>query len=1321
MKAGRWLLWFALALLWIACSSAAGSDDPILKTFRQPPKEYGPVPIWWWSGEEIKKERLAWQLEHMAAGHVYNAIILNLYPAGDRPSYFSPKWWELMDFTLEQAEKLGIGIWFYDGLGFARSDVHRQLMAANPSFRAETLERAEADVSGGESVELSLAPGARFVAAAASPVRDDSTLGQGVDLSDRVKGGMLRWTAPDGRWRAMVFYARPADYDFSNPRAAAKLIDAVHGEYERRYRRYLGNVIPGSFQDELPAMPRWSSGLFGEFRKRKGYDLIPHLPALFHDCGPGTAKFRFDYRDVIAGMLEDAFFKPCFEWHRKFGMICGMDQMIRNADPVRAQSYYIDYFRTMRWFDAPGQDQHGDAKAHSSIAHLYGRPRVWQEGFYNSGWGQTLEELAGLVNAWYVRGANLYDPHAWYYSTAGSWWEWAPPCTSFRQPYWRHYKYFADYVARMSYILSQGSHVCDIAVLYPSTTIQGEMAIDGRVSEAAQASRDCFWAAVRALDQDRRDYDWMDEASLQRAVCRKGKLEVSGETYGVLILPNVSLIRTASVEKLKEFCASGGRLVIIGNAPSGSPEKGRADAGVRQAFNFLCESPSVRVIPDAGALPRVLEPLARDFSPEIGCMHRRIRGREFYFIVPDDLSPRTVRFGARGRPEIWDPYTGAACEVADYSISDAGTEVLLDFDESPAYFVVIDPTDTSPRAVRDGGDALSEVLQIPLSDEWGFRLEPTMDDRWGDFRLPASDGFIPIEVREFRFAEEAGTNGLAAGWHGAGFDDAEWGRVLYTYAPYWMTAGPFQTSGPEEFGKPLDPEIGAGDWRPVVYSRQFGIEKDPIHRRTLGPKLRVPPEFVDFGSAPPWSVRYLSTYAYSPDARGATLEVGCPFAKRVWLNDEIVLDQPGGAPIENSAAVTLKRGWNRILIKLAQSGSGNMRVSFALSEPGEGHLPEAQWLWDGDAGREIVYFRKVLDLADGPRDAHVYITCDNGYELYVNGKLIGDELGYDTIFWQEAERYSLPLHKGRNVIAVKGTNLGGPAGLLIWGMIEMPSGKKLSIRTDESWLISTREIPDWQGMDAGGEWIHPTAFGTADSSHWGVIRRGPEPGERADGPRMPIRDMPGILYDPEPARTTAAWYRFRLPPGTEVIRPSAGVPCEVYVNGKRQVLERDGTVRLGSPALSGGVCAIRAAQKPGFRAGAVFKQPIQFECGPGKITLGSWHEKGLPHYSGIGIYSRTFELPAEYAGRSVTLDLGAVRGTAEVLVNGRPAGVRIWTPYRFDISDLVRAGRNELEITVTNTLGPHYKVGPPTPYVYAGQEVSGILGPVAITVAGAGR
>ena len=40
----------------------------------------------------------------------------------------------------------------------------------------------------------------------------------------------------------------------------------------------------------------------------------------------------------------------------------------------------------------------------------------------------------------------------------------------------------------------------------------------------------------------------------------------------------------------------------------------------------------------------------------------------------------------------------------------------------------------------------------------------------------------------------------------------------------------------------------------------------------------------------------------------------------------------------------------------------------------------------------------------------------------------------------------------------------------------------------------------------------------------------------------------------------------------------------------------------------------------------------------------------------------------------------------EVLVNGQSAGVRLWTPYNMEITDLLKPGENTLEMRVANTL-----------------------------------
>ncbi len=390
--------------------------DALTELFRNPPKIFSPVPIWWWSGEPLNKERLRWQMERLAEAGVFNVLVLNLAPNGplfgsapDDPPFLSDAWWDCFLFVLQQAEQLGMLVWFYDQLGFSGARLQDQLLFAHPEFRGAAVRWIAVSVRKGESITFTPPPGVVPLALHAMPV-EGSQDGVGAKcLAVFYEGTVLpfQWKAPaTNDWQLLFFYAVPSKFDYLNPKACQALFDRVHNEFERRAGKYLGKVLVGSFQDEFPMLPRWTWRFPEEFRCRKGYELREWLPALFFPTTDEGKKVRYDAIDVLTAMAEEAFFRPLFEWHEKHGMLCAYDQMNRNADPIEGQRWYLDYFRTMRWFSAPGQDHGGDCKPHDAIAQLYRRARVWLESFHSSGWGHTLDELSQWLHRWYQRGAN---------------------------------------------------------------------------------------------------------------------------------------------------------------------------------------------------------------------------------------------------------------------------------------------------------------------------------------------------------------------------------------------------------------------------------------------------------------------------------------------------------------------------------------------------------------------------------------------------------------------------------------------------------------------------------------------------------------------------------------------------------------------------------------------------------------------------------------------------------------------------------------------------------------------------------------------------
>ncbi len=87
-------------------------------------------------------------------------------------------------------------------------------------------------------------------------------------------------------------------------------------------------------------------------------------------------------------------------------------------------------------------------------------------------------------------------------------------------------------------------------------------------------------------------------------------------------------------------------------------------------------------------------------------------------------------------------------------------------------------------------------------------------------------------------------------------------------------------------------------------------------------------------------------------------------------------------------------------------------------------------------------------------------------------------------------------------------------------------------------------------------------------------------------------------------------------------------------------------------------------------------------------SLTDWAEHpddAIKHYSGTAVYETSFTLATAGRNQRTVLELGNVGVIATVVVNGREAGT-VWAPpWQADISPLVTAGTNSLQIRVANT------------------------------------
>ena len=155
-----------------------------------------------------------------------------------------------------------------------------------------------------------------------------------------------------------------------------------------------------------------------------------------------------------------------------------------------------------------------------------------------------------------------------------------------------------------------------------------------------------------------------------------------------------------------------------------------------------------------------------------------------------------------------------------------------------------------------------------------------------------------------------------------------------------------------------------------------------------------------------------------------------------------------------------------------------------------------------------------------------------------------------------------------------------------------------------------------------------------------------------------------------------------------------------------------------------------AAEYPKPSTAQEITGPWAIQFGEKKVTfekLIPWTESTdleIKYYSGEVVYHTHFDVPT--VKRDAVLDLGTVNAIARVRLNGKDLGVLWKPPYRVAVSDGLKAGQNDLEVTVVQTwrnrvigdLQPGI-----TPTVFVNRQFqkptdlllpSGLIGPVRI-------
>lgn len=600
-----------------------------------------------------------------------------------------------------------------------------------------------------------------------TPHSDDVTAQSDViDITDCCHDGVLTWKAPAGRWKIYRFgYNLTGKENYpASPEATGLEVDKFDAEAVKRYYRdYIdycssaskgrfGSVISHLMIDSFEAQCQtWTPRMPEEFLARRGYSLIPWLPALAGQIigsSEDTERFLFDWRQTLSELMVENHYDIVNEILAPYGM----KRHTESHESGRA--YVVDGMDVKRHADIPmsafwirGTDYssyprtEGDVRESASVSHIYGQNICAAESFTADGgpgnapkraWIHHPGSLKPAADAAMASGLNRFIIHSSVHQPSDD----VFPGVSlghYGQWFNRHETWseeagvWLDYLSRSSYLLQQGRFVADVAYYYGETT---------NITARFKISRAYVPSGMA--------YDFVNRSALLDVLRVEGDRLVtdSGMSYGILMVDNEAYYMSVPVlRKIDEIAKAG--ILVIGNEPvmrsdlMGSEEEYRAlvnsiwHSGRKNVMAFpevemdremdgfrsgtdrktvvdgLSEvalghglQPDVRILSDqvtADAGPRGVEfggdPGVGSFdgTEDIRFVHRRLGDGDIYWIANITPYYRTMEVSLRacGKvPQIWHAETGVR-EAASYRVDGDRTVVRLEMTPDDAQFIMM--------------------------------------------------------------------------------------------------------------------------------------------------------------------------------------------------------------------------------------------------------------------------------------------------------------------------------------------------------------------------------------------------------------------------------------------------------------------------------------------------------------------------------------------------------------------------------------------------------------------------------------------------------
>lgn len=727
--------------------AASAGDQTLWQAFVKPPADARIMVRWWWFGPAVTHQELAREMRAMKASGIGGFEIQPVYPlALDDAAreirnlpYLSDAFLDVLRFVEQEAQQMGLRLDLTLGSGWPYGGRKVPVTQAAGMLRVV---RAPIPKDDSSVAVPSLEDGESLIAAWAVRDPDGQLSGANVQELSETRGPRMQLAGP-GAFQSVLFFISSRT-GMQVKRAAAGAEGFVLDHYDRAsvsaYLQSTGDRLMQAFALKRPYavfsdslevfMSNWTPYLLEEFRRRRGYDLKPYLPALAGDAGPETSAIRCDWGRTLTELANENYLTAVRRWAG------------RNGTRFRCQAYgeppvTLSSSRLVDLPEGENPDWRGLSPARwaSSACHLYGKPVTSAETWtwiHSPAFRAVPLDLKAEADRDFLQGINKVVGHGWPYSapSAGNpgWHFYAAGALNDHNPWWLVMPDLSLYLQRMCFLLRQGKPANDVAVYLSNGDAWARFTAHANPTVNGIQARLLGKTVIPAVLDAGFNFDFIDDEAV----------ELVGVPYAAIVLPGVERIAPAAYRKLRDYVRQGGILIATRRKPTlalglleGKSGNREIEAISRELFAgatsrglFLEEDESKlgemltgKVAPDVELSPR---------SPEIGFIRRKLATGDLYFLANTGNRALDVEatFRVKGRsPERWDPFAAERSAVQWRTAPDGRTVVPLHLDAYESAVLMF--SEPSPPSVVDRPSPKKLPPAIDLSRNWSVSFVST--------------------------------------------------------------------------------------------------------------------------------------------------------------------------------------------------------------------------------------------------------------------------------------------------------------------------------------------------------------------------------------------------------------------------------------------------------------------------------------------------------------------------------------------------------------------------------------------------------------------